>query len=507
MTDDAGHDQPRRGGLRGRLGAHFGPVRLDRPVTDSLARRGALSTLGLVAQGGLRFLTSWLVGRIAGKAALGVLASAIATATLLSLLWPTTTGSAASKYLARARGAGDTGELLGVAQHLSRRTVQAMVLLSAAAIPVWVVVDGGTVASALNVAALCAAFSGYSFTRGVLLGTGHVARATTWDLLTATTGLLLLAGALAAGLRGTLLVLPMAVSFAAYTLAGWPYRAKGTISSELRHELDHFVMLGVAGTIASTGFLQLSMVAVRRVASLEEAGQYAAALALATPASLLGASLSLVLFPSLAEAWGRGDVAGFRSQTDRAMRALTLVMVTIFGDLALSSRFVVRLVWGPAYDHAARYLPVLSVAVLMSTLGIVSVNALTTRSRRGMQVTTGASLGGMAVGVVVWLLAAPALGALGVALGYLVGTVCIASVPLVAVWRADAHRWHPLLLRLAAGLVLMGALAAAQRAFDVSLWLDPVVAALFTAVWWFLSRHDLHLVPLPRPLRRTPRTR
>lgn len=507
MTDAPGPDTSATGGWRRRLGAHVGPIHLDRPVTESLAKRGALSTAGLVAQGGLRFLTSWLVGRLAGKASLGVLASAIATSTLLSLLWPTTTGSAASKYLARARGAGDTAELLGVAQHLSRRTVQAMVLLSAAAIPVWVIVDGGTVASALSVAALAAALSGYSFTRGVLLGTGHVARATTWDAIAAATGLLLLAVALAAGLRGTLLVLPMAGSFAAYTLAGWPYRAKGAISRELRREVDHFVMLGVAGTIASTGFLQLSMVAVRRVTSLEDAGQYAAALSLATPASLLGASLSLVLFPSLAEAWGRGDVAAFRGQTDRAMRALTVVMVTIFADLALSSRLVVRVVWGSTYDHAARYLPVLTVAVLASTLGIVSVNALTTRSRRGMQLTTGASLAGMAVGVVVWLLAAPALGPQGIAIGYLVGTVCIAAVPLVAVWRSDAHRWHPLMLRLAAGMALLAALATAQRTLGLSLWLDPVVAALFTAVWWLLCRHDLHLVPLPRPLRRTPRAR
>jgi O-antigen/teichoic acid export membrane protein len=477
------------------------PIHLDRPVTDSLARRGSLSTIGLVAQGGLRFLTSWLVGRLAGKAALGVVASAVATATLLALLWPTTTGSAAAKYLARARGARDTAELLGVAHHLSRRTLQATAVLSAAAIPVWVFLDGGSLVSSLPVAALCAAFSGYSFTRGVLLGTGHVARATLWDLVSVGIGVVLLVLALVAGMSGAALVLPMAAALTAYTLAGWPYRAAGTVPRALRREIDHFVLLGVAGTLASTGFLQLSMLAVRRVSPLEEAGQYAAALALATPASLLAVSLSLVLFPSLAEIWGRGDVRGFRAQTDRAMRALTLVMVGIFGALVLSSRFVVRLVWGPTFDQAARYLPVLALAVLATTLGMVSVNAVTTRSRRGMQLTTAASIGGMVVGVIVWLLAAPALGAFGIALGYLAGTVCIAAVPLVVVWRTDQHHWGPLFGRVALGLVLLGALVAAQHLLGLSLWLDPLVAAVFLLAWTALERRDLHLLPLRGRLR------
>ena len=110
------------------------------------------------------------------------------------------------------------------------------------------------------------------------------------------------------GVRGTALLLPLVLSYSVYTLAGWPRAAAGGTLPDAR-ELDHFVVLGVAGSIASTGFLQLSMIVAGHTSPRR------------TPVStpppwhrdpgLAGAlSLSLVLFPSLAEAWGRGDHAG-----------------------------------------------------------------------------------------------------------------------------------------------------------------------------------------------------
>src|SRR5690606_36015248 len=102
--------------------------------------------------------------------------------------------------------------------------------------------------------------------------------------------------------------------------------AETTLSRTLRREIDHFVLFGLAGAVAVTGFLQLSMVVARLVDSDAQAGQYAAALSLATPASLLAGSMSLVLFPAMAESWGRGDLESFRRQGDEAMRLLVLVM-------------------------------------------------------------------------------------------------------------------------------------------------------------------------------------
>ena len=213
-----------------------------------------------------------------------------------------------------------------------------------------------------------------------------------------------------------------------------------------------------------------------------DAGQYAAALATATPASMVSISLSLALFPSLAEAWGRGDLAGFRRQTDQALRALVFVMVSIFGSLIICSRLIMG-IWGPQFDRDDPVFPVLLTAILCTSLGVVTVNALTTRSRRGMTVTTAASLVGMATGVLLWLVLVPDLGTLGVALGYLVGAAVVATIPLVVVWRSDTHRWGGVILRLLGGLLLLVGLAVLQRRRDLPVPSDPFVAALFLAVW------------------------
>lgn len=477
-------------------------VDLDQPTDTTLARGSVLSTLGLLAQGLLRFVTAFLVGHIAGKSELGVVASAIATATLLALLWPTTTGSAASKFLARARGAGQGDEVQAVAAHLSRRTIQTAGVLGLASAVVWVLIDHGSWPGAACVALLTLAYSGYSFTRGVQFGAGQVPRATSWDVLSVVVGLVALVVLLSVGVRGPSLVLPLVLTYGIYTVAGWPHGAHGRPSRDRRRELDVFVALGATGSLASTGFLQLSQITAKVTSGDADAGQYAAALNLATPASMLAASLSLVLFPSLAEAWGRGDHADFHAQTDRATRALAVVMVAIFGCLIIGSRLLVQVVWGERFAGAEKVLPILVLAVLATNLGVASVNALTTQSQRGMWVTTGASLAGLAVGVGVWLLTTGPLGTTGVALGYLCGTLVIATVPVVITWRRGGHAWSGVFTRVAIGLAVVGLLVLLQHGANLSPWLDPALALGFLLGWAALCRRDLRLLPFRLPSRR-----
>ncbi|BBF98927.1 MULTISPECIES: lipopolysaccharide biosynthesis protein [Pseudonocardia] len=485
-------------GIRPVLGRMFTPVRLDDPTPTSLTRGGALAVTGLVAQGVLRFATSWLVGRLAGEAELGVVASAIAAATILALLWPTSTGSAASKFLARARGAGSIDQTRSVAAHLRRRMLLAVLVLAAAAIPVWVYLDGGSLTGALAVALLTIGYSGYSFTRGVQFGTGQTLRATGWDVLCVALGLVTLTLMLLSGVRGVALVLPLAVAYGVYALAGWPFGGGGKPEPARRREMDGFVALGAVGSLASAGFLQLSQIVTRLVSGDEGAGVYAAAVALATPASMLAVSLSLVLLPALSETLGRADEEAFRSRTDQANRSLAVVVVAIFGTIALCSRLLIRVVWGDAYAGAAPILAVLAVAVLFTTLGVVAVNAMTARSQRGMAINVAASLTGMAVGAGVWFVVAPSLGGIGVAAGYLAGTLVIAGVPVAVVWRTCRQRWGGLYARVALALGLLVLLHEMQERFDLTLWLDPVAAVGFVAVWLVLNRADAARLPRPR---------
>lgn len=472
------------------------PFDLHAATHGSLATQGVQSSIGLAIQGFLRFATSWLVGHIGGRAAVGVVQSAISTATLLALLWPTTTGAAASKYIARARGAADVTEMDAVAAHLRRRSVLAGAAVGLAAVPAWVLLDDGDVVGALWVGAFAAAYSGYSFARGLQFGAGQVARATTWDALSAVTGLVALTVALLAGLRGTVLLLPIALSYALYTAAAWPRRAQGAVSRALRRDMDQFVLLGVLGTLASTGFLQIAMIVAKATSGAEEAGEFAAAMVTATPASMLASSLSLVLFPSLAESWGRGDRERFRAQTDQAIRALVLVMVAVFGSLVLCSELVMTTLWRD-FDATSLVFPVLLGAILATNIAIASSNALSTRSTRGLRVTSGSSFAGLVIGAAMWLALVPDHGILGVALGYLAGSVVAALIPIVVEWRVGGHSWHLLLLRIAVGVGGIVALFYLERTLNLPVPVQPLIALVFVVLWAVISRRDLHVLPRP----------
>lgn len=484
-------------GTRGPMQRMLTPIRLDEPTATTLARGGVFSTAGLAAQGILRFATTFLVGHLAGKAELGVVASAISMAMTLAVLWPTSTGSAASKFLARARGARDVDETVTTAAHLRRRTVETAVFLAVASVPLWILLDNGSWGAAVSVAALTLTYSGYSFTRGIQFGAGQIPRATAWDLTSVVLGIAGLVALLVVGVRGPVLVLPLVLAYGLYAVAGWPYSVRGRPDSPRRRELDGFVALGAIGSLASTGFLQLSQIAAKLVGGDANAGQYAAAQGLATPAGMLAGSLTLVLLPSLSEAWGRGDLEGFRKQSDQAMRALSVVMVAVFGSIIVCSRLIIGVVWGHRYAGAENILPIIVLAILTTNLAVVSINVLSTRSQRGMMLTTGASLLGMLVGATIWLSFAGSMGNIGVALGYLCGCLVLAAIPIVVVWRKDAHRWALVFGKVLLGLAVVAGLFVLQRIAHLSIWLDPALAVGFLAVWLLINRKVVASLPIP----------
>lgn len=464
--------------------------------------------VGTASQGGLRFLCNMLVGRIAGPAALGVFASAISVALLLSLLWPTSIGSAASKFLARSRGAGDSQGTRAVAAHLARRSLQVTAFLVVVAAILWwrVYEPGAGPMEVISVVLLLAGYSGYAFTRGVQYGVGQVRRGTQWDVISSVLGLLGMVVLLVAGVRDLVLLLPLAASYGIYTVACWPHgashRTNRLVDIRLRREIDGFITLAAVGSLVSSGFLQLAMITARSSVPLHEAGMFAAALTLATPASLLAGSLSLVLFPTMAEAWGRGRMDQFRVQTDLATKGLFSVMVGIFGALALCSRLIVSLLWGDRYADSAAVLPILLAAVCLSTMGVSSVNAIMTAGRRGMVVTTCGGVVGVAVGALVWLLTVPSLGITGIALGYLAGVLVSFTIAFTLCWRQGRHRWVMLTLRTAAAFGLVGAVCVVSSVAGWGSALQVAAGLVFLLGWGAISLRDVRPV-LPGRARAT----
>jgi putative peptidoglycan lipid II flippase len=465
---------------------------------QGIANQAALSSGGVLVQGVVRFLYSVVIGNTLGRAVLGVVNASIAVALLASLLVPSATAMAATKYVARARGAGDLDEVERVVRHLSRVTLGAVLVLGVVAAALAVPLFRVTVTEAVLTGALAVAYSLYVYVRGFLFGAGQVVRATVWDTVSACAALVGLALVLVAGADAWLL-LPLTVCYGGYAAASWP-RGRGALAPDARREVRGFLWLSLVNSVATGGFLQLTMVAAGYWDRVD-AGSFAAALSLATPASLMSRSLTLVLFPSLAAAHGRGDTEGAHRQTDVATRGLVVLSLASFGPLMLVSPALIDLLYRrPDFESAKTLLPLLLAAVMATNLAAGAINSLLSREHRYSRLVVAASVVGALVGLVWWVWRVPSGGVREVALGFLVGSAVVGFTPVVAVWRIDRHRWAGLSARFLVGVAVV-ALACWWEARDhLDVVAQVAMAVGFAALWVGLNVPDLR--PLVAAARR-----
>jgi putative peptidoglycan lipid II flippase len=474
----------------------------------SLTSAAAFSAVGVGVAGVARFAYSLLVGRFEGVTVLGTVNAGISLAVLASMVWPAATGSAASKFLARSEGAAERSrpasagvagsaaagaDTAAVAAHLVRRTAVSGVLLAAAAVLVARTVLHSSWGTATLVGLLALAYSGYLLARGSQFGRLRFGVAAASEAVSAVLSAGLLLAVLLLGWNG-LLLLPMTIAYATYTVIGWPRGARGRPAAADRREMDAFVAWGVVGNVASAGLLQLSQV-VAEAQDHSRAGLYAAAVSLATPASLLSRSLAQVLFPSMARAAGGGDAGAVRRQTDAATRGLVTVMVGVFGVLLLLAEPLLH-VYGARFVPATPLLQSTLVAVLLSTVSVAAVTSLTSGAASGIRASAGMSAAGFVVGGAVMAATAPSAGVTGVAAGYFAGTTVTAVLPWLLVWRQQRMAWGGLSVRLLAAVAVLVAVALVQR--DLSGTATTVVglaaAVVFGLAWAALNRRELRVM-------------
>lgn len=458
-----------------------------------MLKRGGLAFLGVVLQGLVRFLASFLVGRWTSPASLAVVSSGLSLANVLALTWPTSTGGAASRFVARARGEGERGDPEAVARFLGVRTLQAMGVLALAAIPSWILL-GGSWADSFIIAALVVGYSGYAFTRGVHFGAGQATRQVKWDLLTSSCGIAGVVTILALDQSPILVLLSLAVAYGIYTLACWPWGVRGRLGRSLRRELDAFVAWASVGTLASAGLVQFAMLVAVAVAGHEEAGLFAAAMVLAAPAAMVANSMSTVLLPSMSEAFGKRDHERVDAQLDRSTRLFSVVVVCIFGFLVVGSRPLVGIVWGDQYSETAMLIPLLLVPGMLRSLAAPSQGAISTTSSRGVVFSSLASIAGLCAGSALWLVMPQKWGVMGVAVGFALGTTLIATSIFVKAWHDHRQRWLGLSFRVVLATLAMVVLNFALGQVQLPLVCDALVAVGFVCGWLIVVRADAYWV-------------
>lgn len=385
-----------------------------------------LSIAGVLAQGLSRFAYTAIIGRALGADVLSSVNVAFAVSILLSLLWPTAAGNAAAAFL--QPGARAVGRALQ--QQLG------IVALPLAAIAALIAMFlGGGAGQAISVALLTLAWSAYIFARGARMGLGQVAAAARWDLITAVVSIGLLIVVLITD-RIELLLVPAIIGYGIFAATGLiAIHRSAPVAGGLRSRVPSlfpFVVWSSLALIATNGLMQVSMVVAFAFDPPARSGQFAAALALATPISMITQAVTQALLPRFAE-WDTHDPHRRGSQFRRTLLVLGIVMALGCGAVALLMPWVLPLFFGPRFVAAVPMAQLLMIAVFGFSLAITVAAYLAATSRARLATVLAGS--GSLVGLAVMLSIAPAAGGVvaaisGVGIGTVVSAIALA-IPAV----------------------------------------------------------------------------
>lgn len=460
--------------------------------TTSLRGRAALSTYATAVQGLARLLYGVLIGNFGSRELLGQTNTSLSLSVLSSQLWAAPAATGGTRFVAARATLDDPEGAATVARHIATRTALiSMVLPTGVSLAgsLWL---GFGPAQTIATVLLAFSYSMYVTLRGIQYGALRFRHVAFWDTVAGALALVLVVLVLALDLT-VLALLPLAAGYGLFAVMSWPARAAGRVEPTLRRQIDHFVLFGALSGIASGGLLQLSQIAAHYYAGPASAGDYAAALTLATPASMLSIALSTVLVPPLVAAAGRGDRRAVHVQSDAIARRLTAIFVGLFGVLVLLSPLAITVVWGAEFVAAADILPVLLIAVMLTSIALGGATTLTSTRVRGPRAVAFLNLGGLVLSVLAWPFLAPAMGTTGVALGYLVGSGAASLAILGTVWWVEKHAWWDLAAKLIGGAALVVVLAMATRSVPglTGAAVQVAAATAFGLVWLLVNRSDV----------------
>ncbi len=468
------------------------PVAPAPPADASLRSRAALSTYATAVQGLARLLYGVLIGHLGSRVLLGQTTTSLSLSVFASQLWAAPASVAGTRFVAAQATLGKDEAARVVARHLAVQSARLALVIPTVVALIGSLVLGFSAAHTIGTVLLAFAYSMYTTLRGIKYGALQFRYVAVWDTVAGATALVAVTVVLALDLTA-LALLPLALGYALFAVVSWPARVAGRVDPALRRQIDHFVLFGAVSGLASGGLLQLSQLAAHHYAGPAQAGDFGAALTLATPASMLSVALSTVLVPPLVAAAGRGDRAAVHAQSDAIARRLTAIFGGLFGVLVIVSPLAIAVIWGPEFSAAATILPILLVAVMLTSIALGAATTLQSTRVRGPRAVAYVNLAGFVVSLAVWPFLAPRYGTVGVAVGYLIGSGLASLGLLATVWWVERHRWLGLAAKLVGGTAVVLGLAGLARRVDgpAGALAQLGAAAVFALAWLLLNRRDV----------------
>jgi O-antigen/teichoic acid export membrane protein len=383
-------------------------------ATGSLRNAAIFSTGGILVQGLSKLVFTIGVGRAFGSETLGETSALVSLSIFAALFWPTPAGNTVSRLLAVALHRGDSDA--AVLRLLGRSFWLSCLVLGLVAVPVGMALGAELVPSLFG-AWLVVGYAGYAYARSAQLGRHKATRVALWDALSSFATLAALLGVIVAGLPAVAL-LPMALGYSIFTVALWPRARPGGAELSTTGVLA-FAGWNVIAGLASNGLLQIMMLAAQVYNPGHEAGLFATAFSLATPASMLGQAASQVIIPAFAHRT-RSDAPLRTAAAMKLLFGFSALALVAFGALALLGPWIVPLLYGPDFVDAVPLLQYMLIGVFVFTVALIP-SALLLANGHSRAVAISSSVG-FVVGLVVILVLGPSIGMYAGIWGFSVGS-------------------------------------------------------------------------------------
>lgn len=384
---------------------------MNKARSQNVLSRATLSTAGMAAQGLARFIYTISIGRALGPEALGDASALLSIAAYFALFFPAGLGVAASRYL-------PDPQLSGAALlQLSRWFWVSSSVLAASAIPVAYFLVGDSFA-AVSCAILVFSYNAYVFTRGAMMGEDRLVRATIADVASSVIAITALLAVLLSGAHWALL-LPLSFGYIIFSFLSKPISKPLSSTPAEKKAIFRFVRDATLAGLATGGLLPATMIFVRAVDDSFEAGLFAAALSLATPASLISQAVNQVLIPHYARM--NRQPREMRNAQIRLFVTTTLFFGLIFGLIIQFSPLILAKLYGEEYvDGSTAMRALLGVVFMISITSSPSAYLLAAGKQKAFaRIWVIAFLSG----ILTMAIASPVLGTWGALLGFAVGGV------------------------------------------------------------------------------------
>lgn len=439
-----------------------------------------LSMMALIVLGGTRVVYGAVISRATDLQTFGEVGAMIAVAMLASYVLPAGISAATSRFIPFERGAGDIQRARASYVVLSTVSILAaggLGLLAAAAVaflgrPPW---------QAVEVGLLAVMYSLYTTDKAALYAFERVDRYVRIEIATSALAIVLTVAVAWSGT--TVYLLPFIVSYGTFSLLARRAVRGPAAGPRLdpwrrpRRDLLGYSLLAGIGIVAGAGSLQGTQLLAVWFAAPTEVAHFAAAVTLTAPFYFMPRALALALFPFMSESYGAGDVAAVRRHADLATRGLLVCGAVVLVAAEILAPVTLTVFGGAEYVAGASVLRLILLAAYLTIIAVPAINSLSSGPGWQLKTPVGWSVVGCLVGLGLVAVIGEPLGALGVALSYLVGTAITSAGPLLAAWHRLAMHWTGPVAR-GVGLVVAGLVVGTlvDRGATDLLGLVPVVA-------------------------------